>query len=182
MCWRVRGGVCVCVCVYRGVSGRITDKKNVWMWKYIIAFVYLSLSKIMWVWSAHTQACSVRNRMHVRSADWGLERLPERLAKCGWNWHKVMLWRCMLRKEQENTLQEPQHTLRKKEGVAECGSEKHTKDAFTQSGFYFAAVATGIHLDNLCAEEYSVNTPYITFYLHKWEPLVSFYFEKKKIL
>lgn len=37
-------------------------------------------------------------------------------------------------KTQSNTLQEPQHTEREKEGAAVRGSEKDTKDAFTHSG------------------------------------------------
>lgn len=134
------------------------------MWKWIIAFVYLCFIPVWACMRArgcilrkHTSECMLvlsGRDVCVRTVDWGLAWLPGWLANRERNWHMLILWRCMLRK---NT---GKHTARvKTQWKGERACEEDTKEAFTHSGFQFAVKGTSaadarVHLNsNLIAQD-----------------------------
>lgn len=56
---------------------------------------------------------------------------PGMLANCGWNWHVVVLWRCMLRKKHGETLQKSEHSEREKEHVRKTQKRLSYIEAFS---------------------------------------------------
>lgn len=102
-------------------------------------------------YSLHTCECMlVLSGTGCVYVNWGLALLSGKQANCGWNWHRVMLWRCMLRKNtEERTTGVTTHWMRARRWSSMRESERHKRCFHTFRllvGTYGRDAAMAVHL------------------------------------